>query len=191
MSSAEKTGWSGWASFCESVSASMAAPEVLSESTTEEFTNTLASWLRFCSLSSWTTALLPSQHNKQQQRENLLGKAGLQPLPAIVPSLVRSFRGLLRSLSRKIARERSRALSLLSWTIFQRLLGRRSRLLFTTHTEGNFSTADVLLLRCVLRRRFSSFDTPRQTDQWNFSFFHEFFLTLLDNPYASNLDVSL
>lgn len=66
MSSAEKTGWSGWASFCESVSASMAAPEVLSESTTEEFTNTLASWLRFCSL-SLLELLLFFRHNTTQQ----------------------------------------------------------------------------------------------------------------------------
>lgn len=66
--SAEKTGRSGWASFCESVSASMAAPEVLSEST-EEFTNTLASWLRFCSCSCSLSLLelLFFRHNTTQQ----------------------------------------------------------------------------------------------------------------------------
>lgn len=164
--SAEKTGRSGWASFCESVSASMAAPEVLSEST-EEFTNTLASWLRFCSCSSSLSLLelLFFRHNTTQQTTTTgepSWKSG-SSTSSCYCSLSRACKVLsLRSLAENC----SRALSLLSFTIFQRLLGRRSRLLFTTHTEGNFSTADVLLLRCVLRRRrFSSFDTPRQTDQ--------------------------
>lgn len=131
--------------FCESVSvaASMAAPDdekVLSESTTtEEFTNTLASWLRFslCSCSHFLnySSSVTTQHNKQQQRENLLGKAGLQPLPAIVPSLarVRSFRGLLRSRGKLLASAHERSLCSLSQ--FSNDTGRRSRLLHNTQKE--------------------------------------------------------
>lgn len=126
--------------FCESVSvaASMAAPDekVLSESTTtEEFTNTLASWLRFslCSCSHFLnccSSSVTTQHNKQQQRENLLGKAGLQPLPAIVPSLGKVL-SWFATLSRKIARERS----LCSLSQFSNDTGRRSRLLPNTQKE--------------------------------------------------------
>lgn len=82
------------------------------------------------------------------------------------------------------------ALSLSLSRIFQRL--GRSRLPHTTHTEGNFSTADdffCVVFFVVVVFRLST-PSDRQINEI-FPFSRNFSETLLDNPYASNLDVNL